>query len=57
MTFRFRAKSGVLQRIELDDAVLAKSVLRCQELPGQTLFQYLEASQARQTVDSADVNA
>jgi DNA topoisomerase-1 len=57
VTFRFRAKSGVLQRVELDDAVLAKSVLLCQELPGQTLFQYLDANQARQSVDSTDVNA
>jgi DNA topoisomerase-1 len=32
-------------------------VARCQELPGQELFQYADADGARQTVDSADVNA
>ena len=30
---------------------------RCQELPGYELFQYLDATGERQTVDSADVNA
>ncbi len=55
--FKFRAKSGVLQTIELEDASLAKSVKRCQDLPGQELFQYLDSEGARQSVGSADVNA
>ena len=55
--FKFRAKSGVLQVVELEDAALARSVKRCQELPGQVLFQYLDSSGARQSVGSADVNA
>jgi DNA topoisomerase I len=55
--FRFRGKSGVFQNVELDDPQLARSVRRCQELPGQTLFQYVDAEGTRQVLDSADVNA
>lgn len=54
--FRFRAKSGILQTIELEDAALAQSVKRCQDLPGQVLFQYLDADGTRQSVSSGDVN-
>jgi DNA topoisomerase-1 len=54
--FRFRAKSGVQQAIDLEDAVLARSVKKCQDLPGQTLFQYVDADGGRQRVDSGDVN-
>jgi DNA topoisomerase-1 len=54
--FRFRAKSGVMQQIDLNDALLARSVQRCQDLPGQTLFQYLDAAGARRTISSTDVN-
>ena len=42
--FTFRAKSGVHQTIDLDDARLARAVRECQDLPGQTLFQYLDES-------------
>ncbi len=56
MKFRFRAKSGVVQSIDFQDAMLARSVKRCQDLPGQTLFQYLDAEGHRQSVDSRDVN-
>ncbi len=55
--FAFRAKSGVAQVVEIEDARLARSVRRCQELPGQLLFQYLDADGTRQSVGSADVNA
>ena len=54
--FRFRAKSGVFQAIDLADAALARSVKRCQDLPGQTLFQYLDGDGGRQSVGSRDVN-
>jgi DNA topoisomerase I len=55
--FTFKGKSGVRQNIELSDPRLAKIVKRCQELPGQELFQYLDDSGRRRTVTSADVNA
>jgi DNA topoisomerase I len=55
--FTFRAKSGVMQTIDLEDAGLARSVRGCQDLPGQTLFQYLDEDGARRTISSTDVNA
>jgi DNA topoisomerase-1 len=54
--FRFRAKSGVKQAVELEDRTLATSVRRCQELPGQILFQYLDVDGRQQSVGSRDVN-
>ena len=55
--FRFRAKSGVMQTIDLEDALLARSVQKCQDLPGQTLFQYVDEAGERRTISSTDVNA
>jgi DNA topoisomerase-1 len=57
VTFHFRAKSGIVQTIELNDATLAKFVKKCRELPGNMLFQYLDDSGKRRCVDSVDVNA
>ncbi len=57
LQFRFRAKSGVWQQIELEDGRLARTVKRCQDLPGQVLFQYLDSNGERQRVTSEDVNA
>jgi DNA topoisomerase-1 len=57
MRFHFRAKSGIMQTIELNDATLAASVKKCRELPGRALFQYIGADGRPQCVDSADVNA
>jgi DNA topoisomerase-1 len=54
--FRFRAKSGVLQRINVDDPDLARAVRKCLELPGQLLFQYLDSTGSRRSITSADVN-
>jgi DNA topoisomerase I len=54
--FEFRAKSGVQQCVDLRDARLARVIKRCQDLPGQTLFQYIDEEGARQSVDSSDVN-
>ena len=55
--FRFRAKSGVWQEVELQDDRLARTVKRCQDLPGQVLFQYVDGDGTRQRVTSDDVNA
>ena len=38
VVFKFRAKSGVQQVVEFTDAVLARSVRHCQDLPGQQSF-------------------
>lgn len=53
---RFKGKSGVEHAVALDDARVARVVRRCQELPGQELFQYLDAEGARHLVDSDAVN-
>jgi DNA topoisomerase-1 len=56
LRFRFRGKSGVEHDIQLTDRRLAKIVKRCQELPGQDLFQYVDEEGAYQTIGSSDVN-
>jgi len=55
--FQFRAKSGVMQTIELNDATLARIVERCRKLPGKGLFQYLDEHGEPQCIDSVAVNA
>lgn len=56
ISFSFQGKSGVEHEIDLQDRRLATIVKKCQDLPGQPLFQYLDEDGRRQTVDSADVN-
>ncbi|MDQ2819557.1 MAG: DNA topoisomerase IB [Pseudomonadota bacterium] len=56
IAFRFRGKSGVFHDIQLHDRRLAKIIARTRELPGQELFQYLDADGERHSIDSADVN-
>jgi DNA topoisomerase I len=55
--FTFVGKSGVRQSVKLSDARLARLVKRCQDLPGQELFQYIDETGERRAVTSADVNA
>ncbi|MBA3318774.1 MAG: DNA topoisomerase IB [Gemmatimonadales bacterium] len=57
LRFQFRGKSGKVHDVELTDRRLARIVARCQAVPGETLFQYVDGDGARQTVDSGDVNA
>jgi len=54
--FRFRGKGGKEHDVELSDRRLARIVARCQELPGQALFTYLDEDGEPRIVDSADVN-
>ncbi|MDB6003507.1 MAG: topoisomerase [Prosthecobacter sp.] len=56
ITFSFRGKSGKHHTIDLRDPRLAKLVRRCQELPGQNLFGYLDESGSVHQVTSDDVN-
>jgi DNA topoisomerase I len=55
--FEFRGKSGIRQSIAFCDAKLAKIVKKCQDLPGQELFQYIDDQGRRRAITSADVNA
>lgn len=57
LRFRFTGKSGKLQEVLLTDARLVRLVRRCQQLPGQRLFQYIDAQGRRHPVSSSDVNA
>ena len=57
LSFSFRGKSGVQHAISVTDRRIARVVQRCQDLPGQELFQYLNAAGRRETVTSDDVNA
>ncbi len=54
--FRFRGKSGVFHDITVADKRLARIIGRMRDLPGQELFQYLDADGERHTIGSADVN-
>ena len=54
--FRFRGKSGKPHEVGLRDRRLATVVKRCQDLPGQELFQYLDEDGEVHDVGSADVN-
>jgi DNA topoisomerase IB len=53
---RFRGKGGLEHDIVVDDPRLARLVRRCQELPGQQLFQYLDEADQRCSVTSTMVN-
>ena len=57
LRFSFRGKSGVEHSVALNDPRLARIIQRCQDLPGQELFQYLDSDGKRQVVSSDDVNA
>src|SRR6476659_3958710 len=54
--FRFRGKSGILRDVDLKDRRLAQIVRRCQDLPGQELFQYMDKDGTARLVNSSDVN-
>jgi DNA topoisomerase-1 len=53
--FSFRGKSGKRHEISVHDPQLAKIVRRCQDMPGQDLFEYEEEGEPRD-VTSEDVN-
>ncbi len=54
--FRFRGKSGKTHEVGLRDRRLAGIVRRCQELPGQDLFQFVDDDGEVRDVASDDVN-
>jgi DNA topoisomerase-1 len=55
--FEFRGKSGKEHSVEIQDRRLARVVKQCRDLPGQTLFQYLDDEGVRQSITSEDVNS
>ena len=56
LKLRFRGKSGVLHEARIDDPKVARVIRRCQQLPGQELFQYQDSEGELRTVSSTDVN-
>jgi DNA topoisomerase-1 len=55
--FEFCGKSGIEHEIDLTDQRLAAVVQKCQDLPGQRLFQYVDGDGEVRDVGSGDVNA
>lgn len=52
----FRGKSGVRHEVPIKDPRVCRVVRRCLHLPGQDLFQYLDADASARSVSSGDVN-
>lgn len=52
----FRGKSRIRRQVRLNDPRLARIVKKCQELPGQQLFQYVDEAGETHDVRSDDVN-
>jgi len=56
LRFRFRGKSGRQHEVQVSDPRIAKIVAKCQDLPGQDLFQYVSDEGEVRDVTSQDVN-
>ncbi len=56
LRFRFRGKSGREHEVDVTDRRLARIVLKLQDLPGQSLFQYLDDDGNVRDISSQDVN-
>jgi DNA topoisomerase I len=56
LCFRFRGKSGRQHEVEVTDRRIAKIVSKCQDLPGQDLFQYVSDDGEVRNITSQDVN-
>ena len=56
LRFAFKGKSGKAWKLGLKDRRVARIVRECQELPGQELFQYVDADGQPHDVASDDVN-
>ena len=54
--FDFVGKKGVKHKISIGSRRLANLVKKCQEIPGQELFQYYDDNGAHRTIGSADIN-
>ena len=57
MKMRYIGKHGVIHEATITDASLKRIVGKCQDLPGQMLFQYLNGDGEPHPITSADVNA
>jgi len=55
--FDFVGKKGVKHKIKLQSRRMANLVKKCQDIPGQELFQYYDDNGGHHTIGSADVNS
>ncbi|QNM83484.1 DNA topoisomerase IB [Sphingomonas sabuli] len=53
---RFRGKHGKTKELTITDRRLGRIVRKCKDLPGQSLFQYVNGDGEAHPVSSADVN-
>jgi DNA topoisomerase-1 len=56
MMMRFTGKHGIVHEVRITDTNLKRICKRCQELPGQMLFQYMNGDGEPKPVTSGDVN-
>ena len=56
MMMRFTGKHGIVHEVKITDTNLKRIVSRCQELPGQMLFQYVNGDGEPKPITSGDVN-
>lgn len=56
LRFQFVGKHGKVYRCHITDRRLAKIVQRCQELPGEKLFEYIDDWGKTRSIGSGDVN-
>jgi DNA topoisomerase I len=57
LLLHYRGKAGVERSVRLSDRSLVRIVRRCQDLPGQSLFQYRGSDGAVHAIGSNEVNA
>lgn len=56
LKMRFPAKHGIVREMTITDRNLKRIVGKCQELPGQLLFQYVNGDGEPQPITSSNVN-
>lgn len=56
INFSFKGKKGVMHNVNLKSKRLAKLIIKCKEIPGKELFQYVDGEGKRHSVDSGMVN-
>jgi len=56
LSMRFAGKHGIVHEVKISDSNLKRICRRCQELPGQMLFQYVNGDGEPKPITSTDVN-
>ncbi len=54
--FHFRGKSGQNRVVDVHDQRLARILQRCNDLPGEKLFRYIDDNGAQKGIEASDVN-